>query len=84
MTETEIANAVQGIMAMRPEAPAKETSTKDPHLAKRMNEHLFRQEMESIMNDEVTPSSAYFFKNTDPSKARNKNLMFNVYKGSKR
>jgi hypothetical protein len=82
MSANDIHNAVDGIMALRPErAVTKREPRKSSTTASRMTDVQFQLEIAAIMKDEQIEGSAYFFSNTEPQKCGNKNLSFNPYRG---
>jgi hypothetical protein len=83
MNQEEIKNAVEGVMAMRPEQYQPNTRVpKSKQVAtRRMTDIEFQQEMAAIMRDEIPNGTAYFFNNTEPAKGGNKNINFNPYRG---
>ncbi|EGR2081278.1 hypothetical protein [Vibrio cholerae] len=81
MTFEEKCKAVEAVLALRPKASANQREKNNPDTLKRMSDLQFQRELMAIMNDEPVNTSAFFFRNSEPSKGGQKNDTFNPYRG---
>ncbi|WPC72963.1 hypothetical protein [Vibrio porteresiae] len=84
MEQSDIDNAVNGIMEMRPtaipaDAKTNQTLSHRREVARRLSEIEFEREISRILEGEMPEHSAFFFKSHQPYKGKSKNGAFNSF-----